>query len=101
MIMDDHDMEMIAMNNVQLQDHQKVQNGDTTLFVNEIDSDDDDDSASEDDGSRGLLTGSSERTYGHEQRQPPGQSLPQKSVWPLIKSIIIEVRVQLFTKAPS
>jgi hypothetical protein len=90
--MDDHDTEMITMNNVQLQNHHQKQNGDTTLFVNEIDSDDDD-SASEDDGSRGLLTGSSERTYRHEQRQPPGQ---QKSVWPQIKSIVIEVRVQLF-----
>ena len=84
----DHDMEMIAMNDVHLRDHPR-QNGDT-LF--EIDSDDDD-SASEDDGSRGLLTGNSERSYRHEQRQSPRQSPPQKSVWPQIKSIVIEVRV--------
>ena len=89
--MEDHDMEMIAMNNVQLQDHPR-QNGDT-LFVKEIDSDDDDDSASEDDGSRGLLTGSSERSYRHEQRQSPRQPPSQKSVWPQIKGIVIEVRV--------
>ena len=92
--MDDHDMEMIALNNVQLQleDHPK-QNGDTQK-MNEIASDsDDDDSASEDDGSRGLLSGSSERSYHHEQRQSPRQSPIRKSVWPQIKSIVIEVRV--------
>lgn len=67
--------------------HQR-QNGDT-LSENE---DYDDDSASEDDGSRGLLTGSSERSYRHEQ---PRQLPPKKSltVWPQIKSIVIEVRV--------
>ena len=76
-------MEMISMKNV----HQR-QNGDT-LSENE---DYDDDSASEDDGSRGLLTGSSERSYRHEQ---PRQLPPKKSltVWPQIKSIVIEVRV--------
>lgn len=67
--------------------HQR-QNGDT-LSENE---DYDDDSASEDDGSRGLLTGSSERSYRHEQ---PRQLPPKKplTVWPQIKSIVIEVRV--------
>ena len=67
--------------------HQR-QNGET-LSENE---DYDDDSASEDDGSRGLLTGSSERSYRHEQ---PRQLPPKKSltVWPQIKSIVIEVRV--------
>ena len=76
-------MEMISMKNV----HQR-QNGET-LSENE---DYDDDSASEDDGSRGLLTGSSERSYRHGQ---PRQLPPKKSftVWPQIKSIVIEVRV--------
>ena len=95
--MEDHDMEMITMNNVQLQDHSR-QNGDT-LFVNEIDSDDDD-STSEDDGSRGLLTWSSERSYRHEQRQSPRELQPQKSVWPQIKSIVIEVRVNYLQFLP-
>ena len=92
----DHDMEMTAMNNVQSQDHPR-QNGDT--FVNEIDSDDDD-TASEDDGSRGLLTGSSQRSYRHEQ---PRQLPPRKSltVWPQIKGIVIEVRVNCFYTVPS
>ena len=81
--MEDHDMEMISMKNV----HQR-QNGET-LSENE---DYDDDSASEDDGSRGLLTGSSERSYRHEQpRQIPSQK--PLTVWPQIKSIVIEVRV--------
>ena len=81
--MDDHDMEMIAMKNAQ-----QRRNGDTS-FENE---DYDDDSASEDDGSRGLLTGSSERSYRHEQpRQIPSQK--PLTVWPQIKSIVIEVRV--------
>jgi hypothetical protein len=90
--MDDHDMEMIAMNNV----HPR-QNGDT-LFENE-DYDDDTSSASEDDGSRGLLTGSSERSYRHEQ---PRQLPPQKplTVWPQIKSIVIEVRVNCLHSLP-
>ena len=81
--MDDHDMEMTAMNN----DHPS-QNGLNEL---EIDSDYDDDSASEDDGSRGLLTGRSERSFRHEQ---PRQLPLRKSltVWPQIKSIVIEVR---------
>lgn len=89
--MNDHDMEMISMNN----DHPR-QNG-----VNGIDLDyDDDDGASEDDGSRGLLTGSSERSYRHEQ---PRQLPPHKplTVWPQIKSIVIEVRVNcLFRVLP-
>lgn len=83
-------MEMIAMNSVQLQDRPR-QNGDTLFEVHS--DDDDDDSASEDDGSRGLLTGNSERSYRHEQRQSPRLSPPQKSVWPQIKSIVIEVRL--------
>jgi hypothetical protein len=47
------------MNHVQLQDYPNLQNqtGDSS-FVKEIDSDDNDDSASDDDGDRGLLTGS-------------------------------------------
>jgi hypothetical protein len=83
------------MNNV----HHPRQNGDSTLFVNEIDSDDDD-SASDDDGSRGLLTGNSERTNRHEQRQSPRQSPPKKSVWPQIKSIVIEVRINCLQFLP-
>jgi hypothetical protein len=69
-------------------DHPR-QNGDT-LSMN--DSDYDDDNAPEDDGRRGLLTGSSERSYRHEQPRefPPTKSL---TVWPQIKSIVIEVRV--------
>jgi hypothetical protein len=48
-----------GMNHVQLQDYPNLQNqtGDSS-FVKEIDSDDNDDSASDDDGDRGLLTGS-------------------------------------------
>lgn len=78
----------MEMNDVHLQDYPR-QNG----AVRELDSDDDNDSASGDDGSRGLLTGSSERSYRHEQRLSPRQSPPQKSVWPQIKGIVIEVRV--------
>ena len=77
---------------------QPRQNGDT-LFLNEVVSDYDDDTASEDDGSRGLLTGNSERSYSHEQ---PRQSPPQKSltVWPQIKSIVIEVRLNCLQFLP-
>ena len=88
--MGDDDTEMIPMNHIQLQ-HQNSpkssnRNGDT-LVAPEIYSDDDD-SVLDDDGSRGLLTGSIERTYDHERRKPPPSKL-----WPQIKSIVIEVRV--------
>ena len=87
--MDDHDMEMVFLNN----DHPR-QNGDALLHES-----DSDDSDSDDDGSRGLLTGSNEGSDRHEQ---PRQLPPQNplAVWPQIKSIVIEVRVNCLQFLP-